>query len=1173
MHGIADNPQNPYASFLVAASAGSGKTFQLSQRFLHLVSAGASPASVLTVTFTKKAAGEMRSRILAEAADLLAKPDKQKSFDERMRRFYEHSPQTARRMPPIPASELAPRLLASSQLLRISTIDSLFLEWVSKFPFEARPEAKAEDRSGGPTTLLDPESTKKLGAQAWRATGQLLIRALHKGESWADDLLSSIPEGGILALERYLSALDRQDTYVWYSEKLAAARDGAFIPWIDGVSEPSQHELMTEITEAMRAVAMSISNEDRRYAVLDALASGDFSALLATELLTKADLKVSARYIKGAKREALAEPISIVERAVRQHVDERQLVHLTRVGISHYQLYRIFRALRENLKHQSGALEFRDLVKGGFELLHGAASAGARFLLAHTVQHVLLDEFQDTSRLQWAVFEELITPMLSGEGIEGASGLAPSVFIVGDSKQSIYGFREADPRVMDDARSSLGSTLKDAPLTSSFRTAQVILDYVNAVFRRDESFPPHRTAVIDGKIWVPDHGRVIVLPLVSLPKDSELEPAMVEADMLASSLAEILGNGSNFPVFDKATGSYRPLVASDCCILYRSSTHAAIVEEALRRCSVGCQREEERGFFARTEILDLTALLRFLALPTDLVALATVLRSPLGGVSDQVMLPLLARFSGDERAADRLVEELQAQGFAVATALKNLRRLAGRMLPHDLVLEALRQLDGFSTYAHPAIYRDEDADLAKRNLARLVELIMALEDQGLVNLVPLVERLDDMARSDEFGNAAGRRSGVTLMTIHKAKGLEFPLVAVMDTGRPWGQRDSYWAQGVDADQSPGLYYVGTSGEQPQADPQFKQVLEATVGAVSEECERLLYVALTRARQYLVISGHQPARLKGIASTVVYPRLAEALSHGPENRTSQLYRWRQATHASSNLNQDGHSHQEHHSHHNQGASATTAAEFLAYQETLFWSSDAGQVGLQQVPYTAQNASHLSSQLEKLKTRNDVPREIKVVAPSRHEVASLASTAPQLRLEASMEPKTAALIGTFIHRAMEAFMKGCAFESEAAWQRLLGSSAASKRWREDVFGEIEALTDDPWLTNLRSTAVSLATELPIVYKRNKELVTGALDLLVETSPGSYLIVDYKTTRFAASYSSSDITEAQLQTFCRERGYDEQLRDYAEAVHALHKGATVTASIYFTQLRRPMTVALGV
>ncbi|MBM4252482.1 MAG: hypothetical protein FJ146_10965 [Deltaproteobacteria bacterium] len=1158
MHMTAANPQNPYASFLVAASAGSGKTFQLSQRFLHLVSAGASPASVLTVTFTKKAAGEMRARILAEAADLLAKPEKQRSFDERMRQFYDASSGGKRRPPPIPAAELAPRLLASSQLLRISTIDSLFLEWVSKFPFEARPDASPDERSGGPTTLLDPDSSQKLDAQAWRATGELLMRALTKGEPWADDLLSSVPDGGVLALQRYLGALDRQDTYVWYSERLAAARGGAFIPWIDTVADPSEAQLMATITDAMRAVALSISNEVRRQAVLEALAAADFGALLATELLTKADLKISARYIKGAKRDALLQPISVVETAVRQHVDERQLIHLTRIGTSHYQLYRIYRALRENLKHQSGALEFRDLVKGGFELLHGAASAGARFLLAHTIQHVLLDEFQDTSRLQWAVFDELITPMLAGEGIDSTNGLAPSVFIVGDSKQSIYGFREADPAVMDDARTKLSASLRDAPLTASFRTAQVVLDYVNAVFRQDESFPPHHTAAVDDKLWVPDDGCVLVLPLVTVAKDSDLEPAMVEADMLAATLAEILATGHEYPVFDKASGGYRPLVASDCCILYRSSTHAAIVEAALRRRSVACQREEERGFFARTEVRDLAALLRFLALPTDLVALATVLRSPIGGVSDAAMLPLIAQFKGQELAGDRITAQLEAQGFAVATTLKKLRRLAGRMLPHELLLEALRQLGAFAAYSHPSLYQDEDADLARRNLVRLVELVMMLEDQDLVNLVPLVERLEDMAQSDDFGNAAGRRCGVTLMTIHKAKGLEFPLVAVMDTGRPWGQRDSYWAQGVDDEQSPGLYYVGTSTEQPQADAQFRQVLEATETSVGAECERLLYVALTRARQYLLISGHAPARIKGLASTVVYPRLAEAIHHGPDSRTTRPYRWRQANQTSAAS----------------GAAAAAAAELLSYQETSHWSSVAAALTLAGPDVRRSNSDRLTSTLDQLVARTDVPREVTIVAPSRHEAdrGASATTRLPLRLEAQMEPKMAALVGTLTHRALEAYMNGSQFDSMAAWQTLLGHVKTWAKWRDAILSEVAAITEDPWITALRSSTVRLATELPVVYKRGAELVTGSLDLLAETTPGRFLVVDYKTTRFATPGDSASLTDTVLEAFCSERGYLEQVRTYGTAVRALYpEAAEIRACIYFTQIRRPLAVNL--
>ena len=1158
-----NNPQNPYSSFLVAASAGSGKTFQLSQRFLHLISAGAQPGSVLTVTFTKKAAGEMRARILGEAAQLLANPKKQEVFDKQMRLFHA-STQGQRRPPPIPARELAPQLLAASQLLKISTIDSLFFEWVSKFPFEARP-SKAESGSGermsGSANLLDPLSTRRLQAQAWRATGQLLTRALGRSESWAEDLLSSLPEGGILALERYLDALDRQDTYVWYSEKLAPERS-AVLPWPHVTEEPSASDLMAAIDDSMRAIVGSVSNDERRDRALAALATADFDALVATELLTRADLKISGRYIKGAKRDGLLTEILAVEGDIRRFIDTQQLLRLNRIGQSHYQLFRLYRALRDALKTQSGALEFRDLVKGGFEILYGPASAGARFLLGRTVQHVLLDEFQDTSRLQWSVFEALISPMLAGDGIEEASGIAPTVFIVGDSKQSIYGFREADPAVMTDARARLGDYLRDAPLTASFRTAQVVLDYVNAVFRDAPDFPAHHTAVLDGKSYVPDTGRVLVLPLVQPPGKEEdgANPADTEAEMLAAALAEMLNTPASSPVYDKDTDTYRPLRPSDCCILYRSTTNAATVEAALRRRGIACQREEERGFFSRTEILDAVALLRFLAYPNDLVALATVLRSPLGGIDDATMLPLFAEAQGKRGQADpaaAVLRGLEATAPQLSAQLADLRRLSGRVVPHTLLLHGLRTFKAFAAYSHPSVYRSEDADLARRNLARLVELVMNLEDKDLINLAPLVERLADMAKSDEFGNATGARSGVTLMTIHKAKGLEFSLVAVMDTGRPWGKRDVYWAQGRDEQERPGLFYIGTSSEQPRADITFNHLVASAEEQIASECQRLLYVALTRSRQYLIITGHEPKRRVGLATTIVYPALANAMNFPPAGRTTAAHRWTGTT--ESERDQENAT----------NSAGRAAAETLAYHESLTWAAVPDSIKVADPSSdsaTSMNAmtdgDTATGDFNVQSARTDVPRELQITAPSKHEDDAPAE-ARSIALKSAISPRLAAAIGTFVHRALEAFMQRQEFHDEQTWRSLVTPSADSERWRSEVLKELSDLRQDAWLLQLRESAVHIETELPIVFQRADELVLGSLDLLVEQKGGQLLIIDYKTTRFTAA--AKNVSETELKRFCRERHYDEQLNDYCEAIAAIYPEKKVTAAVYFTHLRR--------
>src|SRR5690606_28974124 len=134
MSPVATDPRHPHRSILVAAAAGSGKTYQLSQRFLHLVAAGASPASILAVTFTIKAAGEMRARILKEAADLKRDEGKRARFMADARAFHADQPRARAPLSPDATADL---ILSQSQALRITTIDAVFLEWVAKFPYES----------------------------------------------------------------------------------------------------------------------------------------------------------------------------------------------------------------------------------------------------------------------------------------------------------------------------------------------------------------------------------------------------------------------------------------------------------------------------------------------------------------------------------------------------------------------------------------------------------------------------------------------------------------------------------------------------------------------------------------------------------------------------------------------------------------------------------------------------------------------------------------------------------------------------------------------------------------------------------------------------------------------------------------------------------------------------
>ena len=1135
-------PQNPYASYLVAASAGSGKTYQLSQRFLYLVGAGAAPSSILTVTFTKKAAGEMRARILEEAACLAADPRKQESFTKQLGRF--HAAQgSGTHKPPLAATEVARKVLASSQLLKISTIDSLFLEWVSKFPLES--SAAMADPAGAqlpsPFQLISPMDARGLHRRAWRGTCEILSRAAKQGDERFAPMLRSLVRDGLSDLEQRLIGLDRQDTYLWYREM--QADDGvAFLPHRHKLQD--EGEVVGQIAAAFAEVAAVLADRGRAAAVTAALAARDFAALLATGLLTKQDFTISGTYIRGKKREQLTQEISHIEACVQAHISAGRLHQLSQEGHSHYQLYGIYRLLRDQLKFQAGEVEFRDLVKGSYRLLHGAGSAGVRFLLSRTVHHVMLDEFQDTSRLQWGVFHELISQMLAGGGNDEASGLSPTVFIVGDAKQSIYGFREADAAVLGEAQSSLADRLALAPLNDSYRTAQVVLDYVNQVFHQGlgAPFPRHQTAQHGGVPFVPDVGRVLISPLITALNAAPGAPSRLDVDdapkaedqgededaatqagaereatEVAQLIAAMVRGDQAFPVYDKEARGFRPLRAQDCCILYRSTTKAALFAAALRREGIACQREEERGFFSRPEITDACALLRFLALPGDTVALATVLRSPLGGMADTELLHVLTATQREAERTSKILELTQQLQPQLGKTLQSLLTATDKLLPHGLLLEALDRLDAFAAFAR-VTHAEAEATLVRRNLLRLVELVIRLEGDGLTSLAPLIERLGLLGDDDELGNAAAPADAVTLMTIHKAKGLEFPCVFLVDTARPWGKQDLYWTQGTSDTGRAGLYYIGKKAVHPPRDHDFDRLLAASAAAVTSECQRLLYVALTRSRQYLVVSGHQVGGKQGLATTAMYHQLADAASTMPG-----LVHYTLGGVSLSGISSVPDS----------GLSDTAVSAATKPIPALTWHPTSG-----------------------------LPREIVIASPSRHG-GTLGAGRSVLALDQSLGASLAAAVGTFLHFGLEAFMSGKAFSPAAAWQAQVAPLHPPAALQAQVFTEWAELQGDATLNGLREGARGIETELPLVHLDHHQMIVGTLDLLLEDDAGNLLIVDYKTTRFALP--AAQIPDAALTIFSRQRGYQEQLADYTRAVRALYPGPAVTAAVYFTSLRR--------
>ncbi|MGE5200084.1 MAG: UvrD-helicase domain-containing protein, partial [Rhodospirillaceae bacterium] len=494
-----------------------------------------------------------------------------------------------------------------------------------------------------------------------------------------------------------------------------------------------------------------------------------------------------------------------------------------------------------------GVLDFSELLVRARQLLGNMDEfARSRYLLEARYHHVLVDEFQDTSRAQWELVSLLVRAWGEGLGLSSEAPLPPSIFVVGDRKQSIYGFRDADVGVLDDAAVEVGALRpEDSPLRSishSFRSVPALLGFVNDLFRevaapgeerRDAFRYGDRDAFPIGEEGGP-------------PEDAPI--GLVAADdvrrcaaAVASEIARLAGGAQ---VRDRQSGLRRPIRPADIAILFRSRASHREFEEALDARRIPSYVYNGLGFFEAGEIRDVVALLRFLAEPSSDLRAAAFLRSRIVRLSDQGLqrlAPGIAAALGDRRtppAAARLDAEDAAVLARVRASLTGWLALADRIPPAELLDRVL----GDAAYGHEV--RGSRAVAARENLKKVRGLVRRLQNSGYLTLARLADHLDRLSAGDESNAVVDAVEAVNLMTIHSAKGLEFPVVFVVNLSR-----------GSGGSRAPIRVAAHAAPEDAVAVGDFEAEFDADESARErEETKRLLYVALTRARDRLYLAG-------------------------------------------------------------------------------------------------------------------------------------------------------------------------------------------------------------------------------------------------------------------------------------------------------------------------------
>jgi ATP-dependent helicase/nuclease subunit A len=817
---------NPANNVVLEASAGTGKTTVLVTRYLNLLRAGVDPVNILAITFTRKAAAEMRERILRELRD--AAP---RSVLDQAR-----------------WNALRDRLGE----IAISTIDAFCLSLLREFPLEVDLDPGFD--------MADPTEVPRLIDEALDRALRTFVRLAASDPDVALVLAqlgtSRTRQGLAVLLERRLVAWDALNRF------LARGRTDLTSASICRCAASSLHDLMGTVPGGLRRFLEDGPAGHLRYALflremgrLPGLAGAPDATVrasierIASHFLTergtarkpgtaiqpyKADhypSKDAARRHREALF-AIAPRVQDVMFAFNRDLNvvlARGIRRMFAIALDEY---------RRSLDERS-VLDFPDLLERALALLRQMDEfSQSRFKLESRYHHVLVDEFQDTSRAQW----ELVSLLIQAWG-EGA-GLArdPSIFVVGDRKQSIYRFRDAEVAVLSEAGHYIDALRPGAgarrSITRSFRAVPELLAFVNDVFAeisQAATRPDAFTYSEDDRFPIADVASGGSEPVLGL---SVAESPDACAAAVTSEIDRILREDS---VRDRATGVRRPARPGDIAILFRSRASHREFERELGARRIPAYVYKGLGFFDADEIKDITALLRYLGDPSSDLRAAALLRSRFIGLSDRALAwlagPARALLGEPPAAADRLSPEdrriLDHARTAVAAWVERVDRVA----PADLLEQVLVE----SAYAYEL--GGPRRRQAWENVKKMRGLVRRLQNRGYLTLARVAEYLDALTAGDESNAVLEALDAVNLMTVHAAKGLEFPIVFVVNvakgaSGPPHPIRIS--AAGDDTSVSVGTF--------------LSEMDEAERDRERDETRRLLYVALTRARDRLYLSS-------------------------------------------------------------------------------------------------------------------------------------------------------------------------------------------------------------------------------------------------------------------------------------------------------------------------------
>ena len=1082
---------DPGNNVVLEASAGTGKTTVLVQRYINLLKAGVEPANILAITFTRKAATEMRERIVRDLRGAAALSE----FDK------------ARWV------ALRDRLGEIS----ISTIDAFCLSLLREFPLEADldPGFDLADETEVPRFVEEAlDASMRIFARLSETDEDVALVLAQLGSTRTRAGLTTLLQRRLVAegaLDRFLARGPRDLRADDVCRRAAESLRGALS------SAPGGLQRLLETGPSGHPRYQLFLREMQRLATIDRAGPAAIRALMdrvALHFLTQDGQPRKATgsippYNAGhypspqaskEHRDAMAIVGTEVERVVRAFARDLNVIlargirRMFAIALSQYRRTLAARA----------ALDFSDVLERALNLLRRMDEfSQSRFRLESRYHHVLVDEFQDTSRAQWELVSLLIQSWGQGQGL--ASN--PSIFIVGDRKQSIYRFRDAEVAVLQDAGRHIDALRPEGTarrsIARSFRAVPELLGFVNEVCADMSS-----AAVRADDFTYLETDRFPTAAGDAPPSRAALgiavsDDAGVCARAVAGEIARLLREDT---VRDRKTGVARSARPGDIAILFRSRTSHREFEHELAALGIPTYVYKGLGFFDAEEIKDAMALLRYLAQPRSDLRAAAFLRSAFVRLSDPAIAMLAPRLADaiiGERPA--LSERSESKGQLPDEDQRVLEFLRGHVPQWLALVDRIPPADLFEQILPQAAYafelRGRRHQQAWENLKKMRGLVRRVQNRGYATLTRIADHIDALTAGDESNAVLEALDAVNLMTVHASKGLEFPIVFIVNIGRGAG--------GI----PPPVRVVVASGdgdESVSVSPFVSDTDALEREREQHETRRLLYVAMTRARDRLYLSS----TLKDGALVAGKGALAEVL---PDS-----------------------------------LKALFAAAAVATDGSVTWTSAKGRAFAWRVVAAEHREAGLTTSAEAPPL---LLRMQKSAAPSVAISVSewLAREKGAIAAARALEPQPA-LVGSLVHRMLQSRVRA---SDDAA----VAARAVLRAEERAALGDVDAViasAADAWIRLRRRDDVAellssptVLTELPFSMRLASDdgpvTVRGTIDCVVIGEDGTVTVVEFKTGGRHPSHQS-------------------QLDLYVRAARSIFPSAPVSGRLIYNSVEHP-------